>query len=157
MQSKYQLKTPETEQEFLDYYNLRHKVLRAPWNQPPGSEKDELEDVSVHRMIVDENNVVVACGRLQFNSESEAQVRYLAVDDSCQGAGLGSMLLKDLETFAHEKKSKEIMLISRENALKFYEKNGYKIIKDAYTLFGTIKHKEMRKECPVEVISSGGI
>ena len=143
---QYKVKTPENEQEFLDYYAFRHKILREPWNQPPGSEKDELENISVHRMIVDENNVIVAVGRLHMNTEAEAQIRYVAVDETRRKAGLGSMLLRDLEKYAQEGKAKEIMLVSREGALDFYIKNGYKIIKDAYTLFGTIKHKEMRKD-----------
>jgi len=145
MQHQYQLKAPETPQEFEDYYNLRYDILRKPWNQPKGSEKDELEDKSIHRMFVDENNKVVAMGRLHFNTEKEAQVRYLAVDELCRKAGLGAKLMQELEKIAKEKGAEEVVVISREIAIPFYLKIGYKIIKDSHTLFGEIKHKEMRK------------
>ena len=39
------LRPPETAEEFDAYYNLRWMVLRAPWNQPTGSEKDEYEGI----------------------------------------------------------------------------------------------------------------
>lgn len=32
-----------SDENFEEYYYLRWKVLRKPWNQPIGSEKDELE------------------------------------------------------------------------------------------------------------------
>ncbi len=37
------IKQPETEDEFRSYYQLRWKLLRAPWKQPEGSEIDEIE------------------------------------------------------------------------------------------------------------------
>ena len=80
-------------------------------------------------MIIDESSgKAVAVGRLQFNSEGEAQIRYMAVADEFQGQGLGSQSISALEDVAGEKGSRKIILQSRENALKFYEKNGYKII-----------------------------
>jgi len=54
-------------------------LLRAPWNQPEGSEVDDIEDQSFHLMAVDDNNEVIAVARLQFNSPTEEPLRYLAV------------------------------------------------------------------------------
>ena len=145
MQSQYQLKTPETPQEFEEYYNVRYEVLRKPWNQPKGSEKDDLEEKSIHRMFVDENNKVVANARMHFNNDKEAQVRYLAVSETCRGAGLGTKLMEEMEKVAKEKGAEEMLVVSRETAIPFYLKNGYNVTKDSHTLFGEIKHKEMRK------------
>lgn len=145
MQSEYHVKAPETEEEYRKYYEFRYNLLRKPWDQPVGSEKDELEDKADHCMIIDKDGNVVGVGRLHFNTEKEAQVRYLAVDESIRNQGLGSKIMTELERIAKEKGAEEVMLVSREGALDFYAKKGYRITKDAKTLFGTIKHKEMRK------------
>ena len=138
---------PATSKEFKKYYNLRYEVLRKPWLQPKGSERDEEEETSLHRMIIDEpNGKAVAVGRLQFNSIEEAQIRYMAVSDDYQGMGYGSKIVKALDNIAREKGSRKIILQSRENAMKFYEKNGYKIIEKSYLLFDEIQHWLMEKE-----------
>jgi len=138
---------PKTYDELKKYYNLRYEVLRKPWFQPKGSERDDKEETSFHRMIIDEQNGnAVAVGRLQLNTIEEAQIRYMAVSDTSQGMGYGSKIVKILENIAREKGSKKIILQSRENAVKFYEKNGYKIIKQSHLLFDEIQHWLMEKE-----------
>ena len=138
---------PNTSDEFKIYYNLRYEVLRKPWFQPKGSERDEEEETSLHRMIIDEpNGKAVAVGRLQFNTIEEAQIRYMAVSDDYQGMGYGSKIVKVLDNIAREKGSLKIILQSRGNAVKFYEKNGYKIIEKSYLLFDEIQHWLMEKE-----------
>jgi N-acetylglutamate synthase-like GNAT family acetyltransferase len=138
---------PSTSKEFKKYYNLRYEVLRKPWGQPMGSERDKREEISIHRMIVDENSGdVLAVGRLQFNSIHEAQIRYMAVADKFQGKGLGSQLISVLEDVARGKGIQRIILSARENALQFYKNNGYEIIEKTHFLFGKIQHWLMRKE-----------
>jgi N-acetylglutamate synthase-like GNAT family acetyltransferase len=138
---------PSTSEEFKKYYNLRYEVLRKPWFQPKGSERDEEEETSLHRMIIDEpNGKAVAVGRLQFNNIEEAQIRYMAVSDDYQGMGYGSKMVNVLDDIAREKGSRKIILQSRGNAVKFYEKNGYKIIEKSYLLFDEIQHWLMEKE-----------
>ena len=138
---------PSTSEEFKKYYNLRYEVLRKPWLQPKGSERDDGDETSLHRMIIDNpNGKAVAVGRLQFNTIEEAQIRYMAVSDDYQGMGYGSKIVKTLNNIAREKGSRKIILQSRENAVKFYEKNGYKIIEKSYLLFDEIQHWLMEKE-----------
>ena len=137
---------PKTKNEFEKYYEFRWKILRKPWNQPKGSEKDELENKSIHKMICNENGEIIACGRLHFNTEMEAQIRYMAVEEEYQGKGIGSQILKSLEESAKEKGAKYIVLNARDNAITFYEKYGYRIVEKSHTLFGLIEHFRMRKE-----------
>ena len=138
---------PKSSEEFKKYYNLRYAVLRKPWEQPLGSERDEIEETSIHRMIVDENlGDALAVGRLQFNSTHEAQIRYMAVADEFQGKGLGSQIILALEEVARGKGIQRIILSARENALQFYKSNGYEIVKKAHLLFGDIQHWLMEKE-----------
>ena len=138
---------PNTSTEFEIYYNLRYEVLRKPWFQPKGSERDNDDETSLHRMIIDElNRKAIAVGRLQFNTIEEAQIRYMAVSDDYQGMGYGSKIVQALDNIAREKGSRKIILQSRGNAVKFYEKNGYKIIEKSYLLFDEIQHWLMEKE-----------
>ena len=139
---------PSTSKEFESYYNLRWWILREPWGQIKGSERDKDDEVSHHRMIIDKKTgnalaatgVAVAVGRLHFNSKEEAQIRYMAVAENYQGQGIGSKIVAVLEDIALEKGANRIILQARENALKFYRKNGYEIIERSYLLFDEIQH-----------------
>ncbi len=138
---------PNSSAEFEQYYNLRYEVLRKPWLQPKGSEKDDDDKSSIHRMIIDESNgKAVAVGRLQFNTSEEAQIRYMAVSDNYQLKGYGNIIVKTLEDIALNKGIRNIILQARENALKFYWKNGYEIIEKSYLLFDEIQHWLMVKK-----------
>ena len=138
---------PNSSAEFVQYYNLRYEVLRKPWLQPKGSEKDDGDKSSIHRMIIDESNgKAVAVGRLQFNTSEEAQIRYMAVSDNYQLKGYGNIIVKTLEDIALNKGIRNIILQARENALKFYWKNGYEIIEKSYLLFDEIQHWLMVKK-----------
>ena len=138
---------PNSSAEFEQYYNLRYEVLRKPWLQPKGSEKDDDDKSSIHRMIIDElNGKAVAVGRLQFNTSEEAQIRYMAVSDNYQLKGYGNIIVKTLEDIALNKGIRNIILQARENALKFYWKNGYEIIEKSYLLFDEIQHWLMVKK-----------
>ena len=48
-------------------------MLREPWKYPEGSEKDEYEQVSQHRMIRNSDGDVIAVGRVHMNSAEEAK------------------------------------------------------------------------------------
>jgi len=138
---------PNSSAEFEQYYNLRYEVLRKPWLQPKGSEKDDGDKSSIHRMIIDESNgKAVAVGRLQFNTSEEAQIRYMAVSDNYQLKGYGNIIVKTLEDIALNKGIRNIILQARGNALKFYWKNGYEIIEKSYLLFDEIQHWLMVKK-----------
>ena len=139
------IKQPETEKEFGAYYDLRWRVLREPWQQPRGSEKDELENESFHIMACGENNNVIAVGRLHFKNEAEAQIRYMAVLPEHNNKGLGKLILEALEKEAQLKQCKTITLQAREGALEFYKKQGYNTVKKSHLLFDSIQHYEMNK------------
>ncbi len=139
------IRSPQTKQEFFDYYDLRWRILRAPWYQPKGSEQDELEGQAIHIIAV-ENEKIIGCGRAHFNNNEEAQIRYMAVEKDWQGKGIGKKILDELENKVIEKGAKKIILHARENVVNFYKRNGYKVVKPSHTLFGEIKHFLMMKE-----------
>ncbi len=137
---------PSAAEEWIKYYDLRYEVLRKTWNQPYSSTKDKEEDISIHLLMLGDDDEAIAAGRLQINSNEEGQMRSMAVRNDRQGKGLGTIMAKHIEEIVREKKLKYVVLDARENAVKFYEKLGYKTIGESYLLFGTIQHYRMRKE-----------
>ena len=137
---------PSTPDEIQRYYDLRWKILRAPWNQPCGSERDELESSSRHLMVINSKQAVIAVGRLHFNSIREAQIRYMAVDIAQQRKGVGSLLLDKLEQKAAKLGAARIVVDARESALRFYRKQGYEAEGPGHVLFNAIAHVRMKKD-----------
>jgi predicted GNAT family N-acyltransferase len=136
---------PKTENEFKSYYQLRWDLLRAPWNQPEGSEIDDIEDQCFHLMAVDDDSEVIAVARLQFNSDTEAQIRYMAVAEPYQSQGIGRRLIETMEKHATASACKKIVLDAREPAVGFYQRLGYCIDEKSYLLFEQIQHFRMSK------------
>ena len=136
---------PANSREWEEYFHLRWTVLRQPWNQPRGSERDERENDSVHLMICDTEHHPIATGRLHFNSPMEAQIRFMAVTPRWQHSGLGSRILGALERRAKAGGAAFVVLNSRDGAVPFYQKHGYKTEQPAETLFGQVAHIRMRK------------
>ena len=146
MRSDIEIREPKTKLEFEKYYDLRWWILRKPWNQPKGSEQDEMDEDSIHVMAIN-GEKVIGCGRGHLNSKVQSQIRYMAVEEKYQGKGLGSRLLLVLEEKFYAVGVEEIILKAREKAVSLYEKQGYKIFLDGEILFGEVKHYWMRKEC----------
>ena len=140
----YSIFDPEEGNNFDKYLTLRWRLLRFPWGGEKGSESDNLEKISIHRAIKDNKNNMIGVGRIHF-IDYDAQIRYMAIKKSYRGKGLGTRIIKELETIAYRTQIKRIFLNSRENAIKFYEKNGYKIINEVESSFGGIIHYRMEK------------
>ena len=138
--------SPSNNSDFDEYYYFRWEYLRKDLNQKLGSERDDAENISIHRMIKNNNEEIIGVGRLHKISSDIYQVRYFAVHKDYRRIGLGMYLMKDLEEIAIKDKGNYIMLNARENALEFYEKLNYKVIKKTNLLFGKIQHYEMKKK-----------
>jgi len=141
----FNIRVPETAAEWEAYYKCRWELLRKPWDQPPGSEKDEHDSDGHHVMAVDEQGNVIGVGRVHFNNPTEAQVRYMAVRDEWSQQGIGSLILTKLENIAIENGATKIMLFARENAIDFYLRRGYFNQGPAHNLYGHIPHLHMTK------------
>jgi ribosomal protein S18 acetylase RimI-like enzyme len=139
-------RSPQNPAEWQDYFDLRWRVLRAPWDQPRGSEKDDREADSQHLMIAGPDSRAIAVGRLHFNSPAEAQVRFMAVDPQSRGRGLGSLVLREFEDRARAAGATSIVLNARDDAQRFYRKHGFSVVGPAPTIFSAVKHVLMRKE-----------
>ena len=145
MTTAFKVVEPKSIEEFEHYFQLRWEVLRKPWGQPKCSEQDESDLTAIHRMVLDKEGNPIGVGMLLLNSNQEAQIRFMAVSKNCQGMGVGALLIDCLESIACKQKCSYIILQSRETAVKFYKKNGFKVVKKTYLLFGEIQHFLMQK------------
>jgi len=143
--NKNTLRPPESDADYDRYFDLRWRVLREPWGQPRGSERDGLDDSGVHVMAEDATGNLLGAGCLHFSNPEEAQIRYMAVEDFAQSHGVGRAMVEWLEVKAREKGASVVVLNSRESAVGFYERLGYSVTAQGDTLFGSIKHFKMRK------------
>ena len=141
----YNIVSPNNNKDFNQYYYFRWKYLRKPLNKQVGTEQDNIENISIHRMILNQDRKIIAVGRIHHNTSIESQIRYFAVDKNYRRKGLGSYLMQDLEDVALKNNRKSMMLNARENSIYFYKKLGYVISKKTNLLFGKIQHYEMKK------------
>lgn len=140
------LQIPSTPQDFEKYYQLRWEILRKPWNQPKGTEKDDAEGTSFHLMAIDHTNECIGVARLQIIAPEEGQIRFMGVRKDQQGKGLGKILMAYLEQQAKEMGLKKIILQARENAVPFYLSMAYKKIEKTFLLWELIQHYKMEKK-----------
>jgi tRNA-modifying protein YgfZ len=139
------VRQPLTETEFAAVYDLRFRVLREPWGQTRGTEIDPLDSDAYHLAVYGGDGKLLGTGRLHWNSAKEAQIRYMAVEESARGEHVGRDLVWGLESAARKSEAKSVILLAREAIQGFYAKLGYSDIGPGPTLFETIRHVKMRK------------
>ena len=137
--------SPQTLSEFEKYYYFRWYYLRKDLNKKKGTEKDELELESIHKMIIDDNNQILGVGRIHHVSKIESQIRFFAIHHNFRRKGLGFLLMNHLENIAKNNNSKTIILNARINAVDFYKDLNYEVIEKTNLLFGVIQHFKMKK------------
>ena len=142
---KVEIRSPKTDQEWKEYYDLRYRVLREPWNQPRGSERNEGDETGKHLALF-ESGIIKAVARLDASGLQESQVRFVAVEFNEQGRGYGRLIMEACENIASDRGDLKMVLHAREVALDFYKRMGYKLIEKSHLLFGEIQHFLMVKD-----------
>lgn len=141
-----EIRAPKTAEEWEAYYDLRFRILREPWNQPRGSERND-GDVTALHFAVWENGKPLAVARMdETENDDTVQIRFVAVESNQQGKGLGKIIMLEAEKTAKEQNRQKIVLHARENAVEFYKSLGYSIVEKSYLLFDEIQHYLMMKE-----------
>jgi N-acetylglutamate synthase-like GNAT family acetyltransferase len=142
----FSIRSPATSNEWDAYYDLRWRLLRAPWQQPRGSERDDDENLAYHLIAVNVKDQIIGVGRLHRLSETQSQLRYMAVETAERQRGVGKALVASLEAQASCWGTQSIVLNAREQAVAFYQACGYELGDEADTLFGVIRHWQMQKQ-----------
>ena len=138
------IRSPKTEKEWEQYFHFRWGMLRKPLGMSKNEGKDGIEQQSFHQMVTDKKKNIIGVGRVHFNNEEQAQIRYMAVKENKQRAGIGTIIVHKLEEYSSKQKRKEVVLNSRENSKKFYMSLGYEELGPFVSETG-IPHVKMRK------------
>jgi GNAT superfamily N-acetyltransferase len=142
-----QIVSPKTREDFKTYYDIRYKVLREPWAQPKGTEKDDFEPISQHFMAVDEaTGKIVGVIKLMEKEPGVGWFSHMAVVPSLQRKGIGKLLLKHVEEEAKRQGQKTLGCLSRLNTTAYFEKAGYMINGMPSHYFGTTQVVWMEKK-----------
>ena len=141
------IKSPTTREEFKEYYALRYEVLRKPWGQPKGTEKDDYEPISEHFMAVDDlNGEIVGVVKLDEKEPGVGWLSHLAVAPAYQNKGVGTMLVKAVEQAAVKKGYKALGCNARLNTTAYFERFGFEIVGLPTNYFATVQVAWMEKQ-----------
>jgi predicted GNAT family N-acyltransferase len=139
-----EIRTPQTQREWEDYFDLRYRILREPLNQPRGSERNDGDATGIHFALYDKG-VLKAIARLDQQDAEVFQVRFVAVEKAEQGAGYGRKIMEATEEKTKELSGQKIILHARDYAVDFYLKLNYTLIEPSYKLFDVLQHFLMEK------------
>lgn len=131
---KYQ--SPENEQMLV----LRTEVLRKPLGLTYTSE--QLQAEAEHLMYVTmEADKIIGCYILQKISDTQLQMRQVAVAPSFQNKGIGAQMLLHAESEAVALGYDSIFCHARDVAKNFYLKNNWQIEGEAFYEVGILHYK----------------
>ena len=116
------IRQPKTAEEFELMCDLRWRVLRKPWEQPRGSEKNGDESISNHFIAILKDKIV-GTARYHKINENVGRVRYLAVDEKYQRKGIGTSLMEAIHLTACDHNLKYVVLSARNTVTKFFRKS----------------------------------
>jgi predicted GNAT family N-acyltransferase len=139
------IRSPKTDRDWEIYYDMRYRILREPLGKVRGSERNEGDATGIHFALY-ENDVLKAIARLDNAGDTNAQVRFVAVETALQGKGYGRQIMEATEISAKKIGSIKMILHARDYAVDFYLKLGYEIIEPSYKLFDVLQHYLMEKE-----------
>ncbi len=134
----------KNQQELEEMFYQRWLVLRSPLGMEIGSERDNHEDGALHLIAMCDRKII-ASARLREISPKLGSISYVAVLPEFQNQGIGTKLIKKLIAKAQQKNLKTLRLMSRINAIKFYQKLGFSEQENPFDYLG-IPHIFMQLE-----------
>ena len=140
-----EIRAPQTESEWQDYYDLRYRILREPLGKERGSERNEGDAAGIHFALYD-GEILKAIARLDQSGDKITQVRFVAVEDNQQGKGYGRLIMQATEDQSKAGGNFKMILHARDYAVDFYLKLNYRLIEPSYKLFDVLQHFLMEKE-----------
>jgi len=142
-----EIRIPATREEFKAYYDLRYRLLRQPWAQVRGTEKDDYEPISQHFMAVDsENREIVGVIKVYEKEPGVGCFSHMAVIGNYQRKGIGKLMLDAVESRSRELGYHTLGCYSRLNTTQYFEDLGYKIAGLPTHYFGTTQVVWMEKK-----------
>ena len=141
------IKSPQTLEEFRHYYELRYQVLREPWGQVRGTEKDDYEPLSEHFMAVEEESgKVIGVVKLFEKEPGVGWVSHLAVIGTHQHKGIGKTLMSKVEERALERGMTRLGCFSRLTTTDYFKRLGFEMAGLPTRYFGNTQVVWMEKD-----------
>lgn len=138
----------------IETYIVRHPILR---NGKPIEnchfEGDEDEN-TVHFGLFDNEKLIGVISVFENNNtsfypEKQAQIRGMAVLETFQKRGFGSILLEHAETHLRNKKTELIWFNARDSAVLFYKKLGFITFGSSFIIPDVGEHFLMMKKLTI--------
>ncbi len=147
-----EIKSPQTREEFKDYYDLRYHVLREPFGMPRGTEKDDYEPISQHFMAIDsEKGKIAGVVKLLEKDPQTGWFSHLAISPEYQHRGIGRMLLDAVESESRRRGYSLLSCQSHLNTTGFFEKAGFEMAGMPGHYFGPTQVVWMEKKLDPQV------
>ncbi len=97
--------------------------------------KDEFDRFDTDQttyVVVFEDKNIIATGRIQKDSAEILRPERICIHPDYRGKSLGSAVLNKLEDIGRAEGCEKSIIHALVSAVKFYEKQGYKIVSDKY-------------------------
>jgi len=104
--------------------DLRYDILRKPLGLI-FTKQQLLAERGQHHLVCKEADMVLGSLVLMPRSDTQVQMRQVAILEDYRGRGLGESLVRCSEEYALELGYQEMIVHARESAVGFYEKLGY--------------------------------
>lgn len=131
--------------EFDEAVALRDRILRQPLNLTFSAEQIASEWDSMHLGLYDRSGRLLGCLIMKQLEDGVWKMRQVAIDEHCQGMGLGQILVRYAENKMIERGCKKIELHARDTAIPFYIRMNYKLTGEPFDEVG-IPHRAMYKD-----------
>ncbi|CDU07430.1 Acetyltransferase [Vibrio coralliirubri] len=109
--------------------SIRHQVFVVEQGIPQVLDLDELDPVSHHALITDEDNLV-ATARLHIDESGHSTMARVAVLQPYRGSGIASKIVRALLKHASEHGAKVIEIHAHQYLKGYYEKFGFEFIRE---------------------------
>ncbi|MFI2743917.1 GNAT family N-acetyltransferase [Zhouia sp. PK063] len=134
----------------LQTIHVRHEVLRRGKPVETCNFDGDNDESTTHFGAIVNHQVVgvvslMKKNNLIFNSKKQYQLRGMAVLPEFRKLNLGKSLIVNAEVYLKNKNVDFLWMNAREIAMKFYEKNGYKIHGEQFLIPGVGPHYLMFK------------
>lgn len=120
---------------------VRLQVLVVEQKVPLDMEWDEMDPLSIHALVCDDEGRALATGRLL----PDGHIGRMAVLESARGRGIGSAVLQALMEKAIQRGDRTVMLSAQTHAESFYQRHGFVREGEEFMEAG-IPHIQMRHD-----------
>ncbi len=118
--------------EYQQMVQLRDEILRKPLGLSFSEEELRREADDVLLGAFDEDKILACCLLTRVDKDT-VKLRQMAVQNNLQGKGIGASIMNFAESIARDKGYRNLVMHTRNSAIGFYEKFGFKVSGQEFT------------------------